>query len=224
MRQRIPQVRTWISYMRTAALLAWERAHERAGDLILVLIVGGIGALIMIGYMEATDVEVKPYSVLGGALTLEIGGNGVPYIAIDLEAPGQSENEPTTASGHGEGGRDGRSGSSPMLLFPAGNGGGTLFSFGGDDPPPGTGPQPSGDPQPTPGASPSPSPSPTPRPSSSSEPSPEPSPSSEPLPDPSPSSEPVPDPSPSSEPLPDPSPSSEPLPDPSPSSEPSPEP
>jgi hypothetical protein len=203
--------------MWAAALLAWKRADDRTKDLILVCIVGSIVSLIMIGYLEATDVDFRPYSFLRGALTAEIGDNGLPYIAIDLEALGQNENEPTTASGHGEVSKDGKSGSSPILLFPVGN---DLFTFGGDVPRPGTDHQPSPDPQPTPGHSPSPSPSATPSPS----PSREPSPSAEPSPEPSPSAEPSPEPSPSAEPSPEPSPSAEPSPEPSPSAEPSPEP
>ena len=131
---------------------------------MLPLIAAAIGGLLVVGFLEATDVEISPAPTLGGAFTVEIGDDGMPYIAIDPQGLGQNEAEPMTASGNGRGGK---SGSSSALLFSP------ISSdlFGGDDRPRGTEPQPSPDPQPTPVPSPSPSPTPGPNPSPTTSPS-----------------------------------------------------
>jgi hypothetical protein len=199
-----------------------ERTLHSFRELLPALITAAIGVLLVVGFVEATDGDISPASTLGGAFTVEVGDNGIPYIAIDPEALGQNEAEPLTGSGGDEGGT---SGSSPAALFPSD---GDLSTSGGDNPLPGTDPQPSPDPRPTPVPSPSPSPSPDPSPGPSPSPPPtpspegEPSPSPEPLPSPEPS--PSPDPSPSPEPSPSPKPTKPPKPSPSPEPSPSSEP
>jgi hypothetical protein len=59
------RVRLWISAKRDAALLAWERAHERTRDVILGLIVGGVSSLILFGYWQATEADLQPFLPLG---------------------------------------------------------------------------------------------------------------------------------------------------------------
>ena len=190
------RARIRIRHIRAEAPLLLERTPHRSRELVLTLITAAIGGLLVAGFLEATDEDISPVSALGGAFTVDIGDNGMPYIAIDPEGLGQNEAEPMTASGDGKGGE---SGSSLALLLPIS---GDLF--GGDDPPPGTDPQPSPDPRPTPVPSPSPSPSP--------DPSPGPSPSPEGEPSPSPDPSPEPEPSPSTEPSPSPEPSPPPKP------------
>ena len=65
----------------------------------MTLIVAAIGGLLVVGFLEATDGDLSPASALGGAFTVEMGDNGMPYIAIDPEGLGQNEAEPITASG-----------------------------------------------------------------------------------------------------------------------------
>jgi hypothetical protein len=207
----------WVPFVRVDAPSL--DARERTRQVWLGLITGVLGALIVIGFLEATDAS-RPLQRVGGAFSVEVGDDGVPYIAIDPAALDQNEKEPTTASRDGGGSK---SGSSPILLFPLV---GDLFTFGGDDPPPGTDPGPPPDPQPAPGPLPSPSPSPDPSPGPSPSPSPGPSPHPEPSPTPDPPPDPSPEPSPDPSPEPSPDPSPEPSPDPSPepSPDPSPEP
>ena len=187
---RFPRLRPWI----------WDLKQRR--EVTVGLIGGCIGALMVIGFLGATDANYSPVSPLGQAFTVQVSDSGVPYVVIDPDAVGQSGSQPTQANG----GPQGRGGGGPLLilLFPRGGN----LTFGGGKPSSGGDPRPSPDPQPKPGptrlrprllspAGPSPSPTPTfvsPGPS----PSPDPSVSPQPSPDPSlfPGTSPSPDPSP----------------------------
>jgi hypothetical protein len=111
-----------------------ERTLHSFRELLPALITAAIGVLLVVGFVEATDGDISPASTLVGAFTVEVGDNGIPYIAIDPEALGQNEAEPLTGSGGDEGGT---SGSSPAALFPSD---GDLSTSGGDNPLPGTDP------------------------------------------------------------------------------------
>ena len=45
----------------------------------------GLCGLLVVGFLEATDGDLSPASALGGAFTVEMGDDGMPYIAIDPE-------------------------------------------------------------------------------------------------------------------------------------------
>lgn len=87
-RIRVPQVRPLLRSM-------WERALHPKRDQVFSLITAGIGGLIVIGFLAATDVEFRPPSVLAGAFTAEVGDNGLPYIAIDPGRPGTGRDRPS---------------------------------------------------------------------------------------------------------------------------------
>ena len=153
-RVRFPRLRHW----------TWDLKQGRK---VTVGLIGGcIGALVVIGFLAATDANYSPVSPLGQAFTVQVSDSGVPYVAIDPDAVGQSGSEPTQANGSPPG--RGRGGPSPILLFPLGGN----LTFGGESPPPGGTPGPSPDPQPKPGPSPSPSPTPYPSPGPSPSPTP----------------------------------------------------
>jgi len=70
-RIRVPQVRPLLRSM-------WERALDPKRDQVFSLITAGIGGLIVIGFLAATDVEFRPPSVLAGAFTAEVGETVFP--------------------------------------------------------------------------------------------------------------------------------------------------
>ena len=116
---RFPRLRHW----------TWDLKQGR--EVTVGLIGGCIGALVVIGFLAATDANYSPVSPLGQAFTVRVSDSGVPYVAIDPDAVGQSGSEPTQANGGPQG--RGSGGPSPILLFPLGGN----LTFGGESPPPG---------------------------------------------------------------------------------------
>ena len=91
----------------------------KQGREVTVGLIGGcIGALMVIGFLAATDANYSPVSPLGQAFTVQVSDSGVPYVAIDPDAVGQSGSEPTQANG-GPQGRGG-GGPLPILAVPTG--------------------------------------------------------------------------------------------------------
>ena len=96
--------------------------------------------------------------VLGGAFTIGVTDDGVPYVALDPEGLGQAQGGAANDRASGE------NGSSAVALFPLDTSEGVLSLDGGEGSPVGNDPQPPPGPDPGPDPSPDPSPGPSPSP------------------------------------------------------------
>jgi hypothetical protein len=205
-RQRVQEAEEWGRDVGSALRRLGQHVFQRqwAREMRAGLIVGVVGSLCLVAFLEATDVDLPPFESafdsLAGKFTLGFDDRGVPYIAFDSDAP--------TSGGQARAGGN----PSKVLLFPLTD----IFTPTGVGLPPGTNPPPITGPEPSPAPSPAPSPSPSPGPSPAPSPSPSPSPTQEPSPEPPSETSPDPSPEPSPEPTPEPEPSPEPSAEPSP--------
>ena len=145
---RWSRFRSWLTYGRASTLVF-------AGAVILGSI--GLVGLLTMGRESAPR-------QLGGAFTIGVTDEGVPYIGLDPQGLGQAQGGAT------KDGASGGSGPSAFALFPVDTSGGVLSIVGGEgssvgnDPQPPPGPNPGPSPNPGPGPSPVPSPGPSPSP------------------------------------------------------------
>jgi hypothetical protein len=152
--------RRWAAELRAWGRFRWHGWHSGLWFFRSTLVFWAVVILWSIGLVVL--LVIGPGSAprsLGGAFTIEVTDEGVPYVALDPQGLEQAQGGAIKADG-----ASGGSSSSAVALFPVDTSGGVLSLVGGGGSSAGNDPQPPPGPKPGPGPSPVPSPGPSPSP------------------------------------------------------------